>query len=275
MATGQGAAVGIDLYTKAKVTLTREPGRIVCHNLSDPHEDPLLAHTVVNMIFRRFNVHRTYGAVVETASKIPVAVGLKSSSAASNAIVLATLDALDRRVSDLHAVRLGVEASLEAGVTITGAFDDACACFFGGIFVTNNRTLRVVKQFKPPQNLIVLIYVPKTKQYTKNVDVSRLQKVKPLIDLAFLEALKGNYWPALTINGLTCAEAFGQDTTPIKDAMSSGAVASGLTGKGPAIVAIVKKSSLKPVLNAWRRLPGRTIQASFNYQAASSVSVRG
>ncbi len=62
-----------------------------------------------------------------------MARGLKSSSAAANAIALATTAALERSLDDVTVVKLGVDGALDAKVTITGAFDDACASYFGGI----------------------------------------------------------------------------------------------------------------------------------------------
>jgi len=272
MATGKGAAIGIDLWTRAKVALTDKPGEIVCRNFTETNDDHLMQVTVTKVL-RKFMLLKKHGAIVETRSNIPVAVGLKSSSAASNAIIRATLEAIGEELDDYQAVRLGVDASLEAGVTITGAFDDACACYFGGVMVTNNITRQVLKYSKPPRDFSVLLYVPTTKKYTKDVNLTRLTKIKPLIETAFQEALNGNHWFALTLNGFTYAEAFGYNTDPIKNALFSGAIASGLTGKGPAIVAIVHESNLRQVQKAWSYLPGKVIRTSFNLEKATSVMV--
>ncbi|HXY82509.1 MAG TPA: shikimate kinase [Candidatus Saccharimonadales bacterium] len=272
MATGKGAAIGIDLWTKAKVTLTDKPGKIVCRNFTETNDDHLMRVTVTKVL-RKFKLLKRHGAIVETQSNIPVAVGLKSSSAASNAVTRATLEAIGEELDDYQTVRLGVDASLDAGVTITGAFDDACACYFGGVMVTNNLTRQVLKRFKPPRGFSVLLYVPTTKKYTKDVNLSRLTKIKPLIETAFQETLNGNHWFALTLNGFTYAEAFGYNTDPIKDALFSGAIASGLTGKGPAIVAIVHESNFRQVQKVWSCLSGKIIRTSFNLEKATSVKV--
>src|SRR5208282_6212388 len=119
-------------------------GEIVCRNLVEPNEDQLM-RIIVKNVFREFRLLKKYGAIVETQSNIPVAVGLKSSSAASNAISLATLKVAGIEIDDYKTVRLGVDSSLEAGGTITGAFDDASACNFGGLMITNNRTCQVLE----------------------------------------------------------------------------------------------------------------------------------
>ncbi len=268
MATGRGAALGVKLWTRARVKVTDQAGSFVGRNLTDPEEDTLLIETVARHIFHRFGVDNRLGAFVETRSSIPVAVGLKSSSAASNAVALASLKALGKKASDIETVKLGVEASLQAGVTMTGAFDDACACYFGGLVATDNRQRRIIKRFRPDERLRVLIQVPHRKNYTGQVDARPLRKVRQLVELAYRETLHGNYWNSLTLNGLAYSKAFGYDTTPVGQALSAGAVAAGLSGKGPAVAAIVPASNVNDVLSAWRRFSGKIIQTSFNFQKA-------
>ena len=51
---------------------------------------------------------------------------------------LATIAALGKTLDDLELVKLGVDAAFDAKVTVTGAFDDACASYFGGAVITDN-----------------------------------------------------------------------------------------------------------------------------------------
>ena len=273
MATGKGAALGVKLWTRAKVTLTNRPGQFRGRNLSDPSEDTSLIETTARHAFQKFRADKTFGALVETSSNIPVAVGLKSSSAASNAVTLASLKVLGRKVSDIQTVKLGVEASLRAGVTVTGAYDDACACYFGGLVVTDNIHRRILKRFKPKDHFRVLIHVPNRKKYTSEVDQAALRKFRLFFEVAHQEALSGNYWNSLTLNGLIYCKAFGHNTKPTRQALHEGAIAAGLTGKGPAVVAIVPKTKVENVLSAWGSLAGRIIETSFNFQKAQSLGV--
>jgi shikimate kinase len=268
MATGNGAALGVKLWTKAKVTPTNQAGSFLGRNVTDPEEDTLLIETVARHVFQKFKVHKRFGAIVETRSNIPVAVGLKSSSAASNAVALASLKALGKKATDIQIVKLGVEASLQAGVTLTGAYDDACACYFGGLVATDNKQRRIVSRFRPDGRLRVLIHVPHRKKYTSQIDPLPLKKIRPFVEVAYHEALRGNYWNSLTLNGLLYSTAFGYDTRAVGEALSAGAVAAGLSGKGPAVTAIVPASNANSVLSAWRALSGRVIQTSFNFQKA-------
>ena len=274
MATGKGAALGVGLWTKAQVTITDRPGSFIARNLTEPSEDPGLMKVTVQRIFRKFRVHRKFGAMVETRSNIPVAVGLKSSSAASNAIALATLKALGRKMSDDLVVNMAVDASLEAGVTLTGAYDDAMACYAGGLVITGNYRRQVLGRFAPRDRVRVMIYLPEGKKnYTKDVDRKQLLHISPLIEVAYREAIRGNYWLSLTINGFAYSNALGFDSAPARRALEAGAVAAGLSGKGPAVAAIVPASKVENIRLAWTSLSGRVIETSLNYKKACARSL--
>ena len=270
MATGRGAALGVGLKTHVTIALTNRPGVFIARNLSDPRENSQLAKTTAQSVFRRFGVDKRFGAVIETDSNIPIAVGLKSSSAASNAIALASLRAIGKKFNDLEVVRLGVKASFRAGVTLTGAFDDATACYFGGVVVTDNEKRRILKRFRPKGRLRVLIHVPKTKKYTRDVDRDSFISIKSIIQAVHRSALRGDYWNSMTLNGLTYSMALGYDTETATTAIDSGALAAGLTGKGPAVAAIVPEGKVDDVHAAWRRFNGLVIETALNFRKATS-----
>lgn len=269
MATGKGAALGIKLQTRATVTVTNRSGVFVARNLGNPQENAKLAKAAAQSVFARFGVDKRFGAIVETDSNIPIAVGLKSSSAASNAVALASLHALGKRVSDIEVVRLGVQASFKAGVTLTGAFDDACACYFGGVVITDNLKRRILKRFRPKEGLRVLIHVPESKRYTRDIDPCSFSSVRPFIEAANRSALRGDYWNSMTFNGLIYSMALGYDTRAATTALDSGAIAAGLTGKGPAVAAIVPEPKKDNVREAWRRIKGYVLETSLNFRKAT------
>jgi len=269
MATGKGAALGIDLWTRARVTVTKEAGAFAARNISYPDDNADLAKTTAQNVFASFRADKRLGAVVETESNIPPAVGLKSSSAASNAVALASVHALGRKTNDVKVVGLGVEASLKSGVTLTGAYDDASACYFGGVVVTDNLNRRILKRFRPKGRLRVLIHVPNLKRYTREVDPKPFRAIRRFVEAAHREALLGNYWTSMTLNGLVYSMVLGYETTATMAALNAGAVAAGLTGKGPAVAAIVPESKKDNVRAAWRRFTGQVVETSFNFRKAT------
>jgi shikimate kinase len=271
IATGKGIAVGVDLWTKASVALTDEAGQVDVTIRFDSSENPVLAQKTVEHVLKHFGLDEEFGAKVETRSNIPVARGLKSSSAAANAIALATTTALKRSLDDVTVVKLGVDAALDAKVTITGAFDDACASYFGGIIITDNTERRIVKRFELTEAPAVLFYVPSEKTYTVTSDVKRMKSMTSAVKVAYKEALNGNYWTALTLNGLIYSSALGYDPSPAVDALAAGALASGLSGTGPAVTSVVTEDKLDAVKEAWRSRDGEILEARINLEKARVV----
>lgn len=271
IATGKGAAVGVNLWTRAKVTLTDEKGVVTGRILSDTNEDDTLIREAVLTVLQRFRVAEQFGADVETASNIPIARGLKSSSVAANAIVLATVAALGRTTTDLEAINLGVNAALRAKTTITGAFDDACASYFGGVVVTDNLKRSLLKRFTVDEEYTVLFFVPEKRVYTYMSNVKRMKLIASQVTVAFREALAGHYWNALTLNGLLYTATLGYDPQPALEALEHGAVASGLSGTGPSTVAVTTPEEVESIVDAWQVRNGDVIQAALNHEKATII----
>jgi shikimate kinase len=268
IALGKGAAFGVDLWTKAEVKLTDKPKIIEVEITSDPNESKLLVEKTVQRILKRFSVDSNFGAKVKTTSNIPIARGLKSSSVAANATALATVAALNKTLDDWEIVQLGVEAAFDAKVTVTGAYDDACASYFGGAVISDNLNRVILKKLPLPQNLTVLFHVPAQKAYTINSNVARLQTVKPLIEVAFGQAMDGKIWEALTLNGLIYSSASNLNTTIAIDALVAGAVAAGLCGKGPAVSAVAPNDKVDEVKAALQAYEGEILTAHVNLKKA-------
>jgi shikimate kinase len=271
IATGYGAALGVDLWTQAAVKLTEKPGIITGRIKSDPHESKALIKTAVTRVLRKFRLDKKYGAIVETDSDIPIARGMKSSSTTANAIVLATLSALGKKLPDLSIVNLGVDAAMDAKVTITGAFDDACASYFGGAVITNNMQRKIMKRLQVKEKAIVLFHVPKGKVYTSNLEVENVKIIAPIVMAAHKEALHGHLWNAMTLNGIMYSVALGYDTKIAQVALKNGALAAGLTGKGPAVAAVVPEGKIDSVKKAWQAYEGEILEAKINRKKAHTL----
>jgi shikimate kinase len=256
LATGKGAAFGIDLWTKAKVSLTHDPV-IEVRILDDDQEKTLLAEKCVRAVFNRFGV-QGLGAKVETKSNIPIARGLKSSSVAGNAIVLATLAALRTQLNHSEILNLVVDASLEANVSVTGAFDDAAASLYGNVVVTDNLNRKTLRTF-PIGDYCVLLLVPPEKEYTADIDRGRIKTVAKHVETAYNQALEGDYWNAMTLNGLIYSHVLRLPADVIIESLEAGALAAGISGKGPAYAFVTQQQFRNPVQNVLKRYKGEVI----------------
>lgn len=266
---GLGAALGVKLWTEATVKLTNEPSVIEGKIISDPTENTELIVETVKRVLKHLALENEYGAYVETRSNIPIARGLKSSSTAANAVALATFDAFEENVEDLMVVNLGVDAAIDANVTVTGAFDDACASYFGNVIVSDNNSRKILKSFdveKGEDN--VLIYVPTEKSYTADSDVERIRMIAREVRTICKEAQAGNYWTAMTLNGLVHSTVLGYNPKIALDAIMNGAIAAGLSGKGPAVAAIARSENIEDVLRVWQQYNGTIIKTEVNRKKA-------
>jgi len=255
IATGRGAAFGISLETIAEVELNAS-GRIKVALEGNEGEDDTLARLCVRGVLDRFAANEGYGAKVRTTSQIPVSRGLKSSSAAANAVVLATLQALDQETDRLDLIRIGTKAAIEAGVSVTGAFDDACASMLGGLVVTDNRSEQLVKRTPMSDGLKVLIHVPARQIRKQGLPLDRMKVMSPQVDIAMQKVLVGKWQEAMVLNSLCYSAALGLDPKMTVEGLMQGAVAAGLSGTGPATVIVVKERRAEAVRDA---LGGRDI----------------
>jgi shikimate kinase len=254
LATGTGSAFAIDEYTTATVSLT-DAAAVEGTVAGNPDADTRLVERCVALTTAR--VGDGEGGTVRTESDVPMAAGLKSSSAAANATVLATLDALDApdALTRTEAARLGVAAAREVGVTVTGAFDDASASMLGGVTVTDNEADELLAREEVSWD--VLVWTPPERAYSAEADVEQCRAVAPMADLAADLALASEYERAMTVNGLAFCAALGFDPSPMVAAMPDAAGVS-LSGTGPSFVAVGDRPALEPVRERWADREGAT-----------------
>ena len=254
LSTGVGAAFAIDVETTATVELDGSGSVTGTVAGVDDADTRLIERCVALALDAYGDGDDASGGTVETESDVPMAAGLKSSSAAANATVLATADALGADPDPLAACRLGVRAAREAGVTVTGAFDDASASMLGGVTVTDNQADDLLAREEIEWD--VLVWTPEERAYSADADVERCANVAPMAELVADLALEGRYAEAMTVNGLAFSAALGFSPEPAVEAMPHAAGVS-LSGTGPSVVAVGEADALDAVAELWRERSGR------------------
>ncbi|XVH31306.1 shikimate kinase [Haloferacaceae archaeon DSL9] len=271
LATGVGAAFAIDVETRATVSLDSAADGVAGEVAGAPDADTRLVERCVSLVVEQ--VGDGEGGLVRTESDVPMAAGLKSSSAAANATVLATLSALDVAVgvdgdvSYADACRLGVAAARDVGVTVTGAFDDASASMLGGVTVTNNAADELLAHDPDGWSQDVLVWTPPERAYSADADVDRCGNVALMADLVARLALDGRYAEAMSVNGLAFSAALGFSTEPAIEAMPHAAGVS-LSGTGPSVVAVGSSDGLDRVADVWNAREGELISTTTRHTGA-------
>jgi len=269
IATGKGSAFGIDLNVCATVELIDDGKKIIKGIIKDhPSVKPNLIETCVKNVLNHFELD--YSATVSTKTTIPVKSGLSSSSATSNAVVMATIDAIGEKLDPKLILNLAIKSSFDEKLTITGAYDDATASYYGGITITDNTKREIIKRdtFKNNEDSIeVLILIP---NLNKNVNVNRMKLLKNSVGVAFKECLAGNYYNALFLNGILYASALNFPTNIAIEAIESGALTAGLSGTGPSYIALCNKENTENVKNTLNKY-GKVIITKLNNKGAKIV----
>ena len=261
IATGFGSAfgIGLDIVCEAKAS----NDSINCSN--DVGADTSLMEICAEKVFNHYNIDKDeFGINLKTKSSLPMASGLSSSSASSNAVVKVTSSIISEEfdlkpLDDLEVVNMAIDASLDAGVTITGSFDDATASYFGGVVVTDNKNREFILKEKMNEYPI-LVYMPNFYSKSGDSDPERMKLLAPLVETAFDFARKRDYFKALNLNGLIYSSTLGFDSAIAIDALQAGAIASGLSGTGSSFVAVVDDDSIDGVTEAWSKYEGKVIK---------------
>ena len=262
IATGKGATLGIDLNVQAEIEKSSGKG-ITIESENRSLSSRLINRTVEKIVpkkeLEKNKIH------IYLKSEIPTGYGLKSSSAISSSIALACAKLFRNKINDSQVLLAGVDASIETKVSITGAYDDACACYYGGFAVTDNYKRKIVHSEKGPKNLQAIIFIPRSR---KRGNVKNLRSLKPVFEKAWDLAKNSDYWNAMILNGLATASILNSDPKIITELIEKGALGASVSGNGPSIAAIVKKDNVNSIKKIFSSLEGRTVVADINNKKA-------
>jgi len=267
IATGKGATLGISLQVEAIIEATAGTG-IFYENKESSRSSRLIKSVIEKAVPK--NDLQNSKLTISLKSEIPSGYGLKSSSAISSIVSLACAKLFKSQINDLEVLRHGVEASIESKVSITGAFDDACGCYFGGFVVTDNYNQKIVKAEKAPEDLSAVIFIPRSR---KRGNIRKLKVLDGVFAQAWTLASNSDYWNAMLLNGLATSTILHSDPRILTSVVEAGALAASVSGNGPSIAAIAKKENVSSVRRAFSLLNGTTTVSPINNQKAEVYEV--
>ena len=262
IANKKGATVGISLKVEAIVETSEGKG-ITIQSENKSLSSRLINKTIEKIVTKK-DLEKNKITVTLT-SEIPTGYGLKSSSAISSAVALACAKIFKPKLTDHQILLSGVEASIESKVSITGAYDDACSCYYGGFNVTDNGKRKRIQFEKVPTNLIAVIFIPKNR---KRGNLKKLKILSPIFNNAWELAKEKKYWESMIINGLATSTILNSDPKIIVDLIEKGALGAAVSGNGPSIAAIVKKENESNIKKIFGALEGNIIVSKANNKKA-------
>jgi len=262
IANKKGATLGISLKVEAIIETSEGKG-ITIQSQNKSLSSRLINKTIEKIVSKK-DLEKNKITITLT-SEIPTGYGLKSSSAISSVVALACAKIFKPKLTDQQILLAGVDASIESKVSITGAYDDACSCYYGGFNVTDNGKRSRTYFEKAPSNLIAIIFIPKNR---KRGNLKKLKILSPIFNNAWELAKEKKYWESMIINGLATSSILNSDPKIIIDLIEKGALAASVSGNGPSIAAIVKKENESNVKKIFGNLDGSIIISKINNKKA-------
>ncbi|NQV40525.1 MAG: shikimate kinase [Nitrosopumilus sp.] len=262
IANQKGATLGIAL--KVEATVETSPGKGISIQSENKSLSSRLINKTVEKIISKKDLEQNKISIT-LDSEIPTGYGLKSSSAISSAIALACAKIFNPKLTDQQILLAGVDASIESKVSITGAYDDACSCYYGGFNVTDNAKKKRIRFEKGPTNLIAVIFIPRNR---KRGNLKKLKILSSTFENAWELSRKASYWDAMIINGLATASILNSDPKIITDLIEKGALGASVSGNGPSIAAITKKENEATIRKVFSTLEGNIIVSKISNKKA-------
>jgi shikimate kinase len=253
IANKKGATLGIAL--KVVVKMETSPGKGIIIKSKNKNLSSRLINKTIEKIVSKKDLEQNK-ITMTLDSEIPTGYGLKSSSAISSAVALACAKIFKSKFTDQQILLAGVDASIESKVSITGAYDDACSCYYGGFNVTDNAKKKRIKHEKGASNLIAVIFIPKNR---KRGNLKNLKVMSSIFENAWELARKSKYWDAMIINGLVTSSILNSEPKIISSLIEKGALGASVSGNGPSIAAITKKENESTMKKIFSVLEGRII----------------
>lgn len=262
IATGKGSALGVSLKVTAEVELQKGHG---LRFIAGRNGYKLIKNIVQKTIPKQ--ISESNMIIIKVDSEIPIGYGLKSSSAVSNAVALACSHIeMEEDTNDYEILEVAARSSLEAKVSLTGAYDDSTACYFGGFTVTDNYSRRLIRKERAPDNLYAIILLPSN---TSRGDVSKLRNLSDIFIDAFRFAESGQYWKAMKLNGVLASAALSSSYTPVMAALEQGALSASISGNGPSIAAVGYADAVESIVDALSKFEGKIIVSRVNNEKAN------
>ena len=262
IATGKGATLGISTKAESILNVTNGTGITVTS------KNRIISSRLVNNVIKKIvskNDLNKHKLNINIETDIPVGYGLKSSSAISTSVALACSKIFQPKLSDLKILLTGVDASIETKVSLTGAYDDACACYYGGFNVTDNYKRKLILRKNAPNNISAVIFIPKKR---KRGNIKKLRDFEVIFEEAWDFAKNSDFWNAMILNGFAASTILKSEPKIVSNMIKNGAFGASVSGNGPAFSVVVNDKIITRIKKSLSELDGNVIVSKINNEKA-------
>ena len=262
IAIGKGATLGISTKAESIVDVTDGSG-IKLTSSNKTISSRLIDHVIKKIVTK--NELKKNKLNINIQTDIPIGYGLKSSSAISTSVALACSKIFQPNLTDSEILLAGVDASLETKVSLTGAYDDACACYYGGFNVTDNYKRKIILRKIAPKNIDAIIFIPNKR---KRGNVKNLKNFTVIFEEAWNFAKNSDFWNAMILNGFTAATILKSEPKIVSDMIKNGALGASVSGNGPAFAVVANDKITRKIKKSLSELDGNVIVSKINNEKA-------
>ena len=256
LGTGRGCSVGIQLETQVRIL--DKPNEV--------HGDVHGLLTSAEYCWREQNLPIPDEFGWEVESTVPIGQGLKSSSALSCAAFRALNSCAWAGLSNSEIADLSAKSQLLSDCAITGSMDDNWASLESGWKLVDPRmgaSESIIIQGAMDDSLSVLICL--RGERSKEISPTRFLEQHQIFERSLASIMSGSPLDSLSSNGMAVSAATG-DNEALRISnlcIASGAIASGISGSGPAIAVVCFGDDAEPLSKIIEEMGHSTIHTRF------------
>lgn len=233
-----GAAIGISADIGVSI---KHSDHLEFHTDSDT----LLLQSCVNLFEKNFQIE--VNVDISCFSNLPPARGMKTSSAISTSIIQALNQYYKTSISSKDIISFAAEASKNAGVSVTGAYDDAYASFFGGVSFYSLMDHKLISHTSIPEDILkyeVFLLIPQQMNKKKNISEKLNQINKDLLDKAYSSMMSGDIINAMSYNTAAYSPFLLQKPSILNELAMATETDFYLNGGGPSLFSLINPESI-------------------------------